>query len=188
VSGATDYGIFNVAFEPNGTALVFAHSITDAAALSFAAPNTLSTSFQVSVPEDVGLPVYGSFLDPDFMSGEFGDDLDGRFSFQAARIGEANALYRCTGPYVNEGDLAGFVVLDVDASNNVAGVEYQFYEPFPDIANLQVAISGSIMGSTFTGTLGGKPVTGAYTSNPMTLSLRSSADERHFEAVGCRLN
>jgi len=186
-----DYGIFDVAFEPDGSFLLFEQSLTNGSGTNTsgnALNPALDGTFAATItPGDTQL--YGSFLDSDFIGGGFQSAVETKRSFRASRVaGSSTAVYRFTGEYVDrDGDLAGFVALDVDATNNISGVEYQFLQSFPYLANRQVEVSGVISGSTFNVTVGGEPLAGTFSSDPLTLRAGSD-DQAYFAARGCRLN
>src|SRR5262249_5480545 len=142
-------------------------SVTGLAASTGALDSSLDLSFS-SLSQNPAARVNGTFADPDFLSGTFTAGTAGTFG--AARIGHTlDARYRftCTFDICNQDyggcdfHFSGFAVLSMDDANNISGTAYGYYVGRSSGSRWQAAaISGTVSGATFTGTLYGNAISG----------------------------
>src|SRR6266853_1358825 len=141
----------------------------------------------------------GVFADPDFLSGTYSAETSGTFG--AARIGgTSDARYRFTGTFnVCNHDysgcnfqFSGFAVLSMDGANNVSGTAYGLYVGKSTGHRMRTAaISGSVSGAIFTGTLDGRAISGPFASAGLTITASydgPSSIQTKLTASGCTLN
>jgi Putative Ig domain len=160
---------------------------------------SLDSSFS-SISQSPTPHIQGFFTDPDFISGTYTAGVSGTFG--AARIDSStsDARYHFTGTFsVCNQDYSGcdfhysgFAVLTMDSANNISGTAYGLYVGKSSGARLQTAaISGSVSGAMFSGTLDGYPISGAFTSAGLAITASddgSNSIHTDLMASGCILN
>jgi hypothetical protein len=173
-------------------------SVTGLAAGTGALDPSLNSSFS-SVSQSPAANVQGILSDPDFLSGTYMAGTSGTFG--AARIGDTpDARYRFTGNFdvCNHDysgcdfDFSGFAVLSMDGENNVSGTAYGHYVGRSGGRSIRTAaISGSVSGAIFTGTLDGRAISGPFASAGLTITASydgPSSIQTKLAASGCALN
>ncbi len=134
-----------------------------------------------------GATFSGQFTTSNDVSGTWENSISSiSGTFQGGRIGgDVNATYRFTGSF--GGDDYGLYALDVDSSDNVVGVAYSV------ITNELFTVSGSVSGSTVSGTVSsGAVFTGTLDkSNGLlngswTNGVRGTSGT--YSGSGCKLN
>ena len=173
-------------------------SVTGLAAGTGALNPSLDSSFS-SISQSPATTIQGIFADPDFLSGTYSAETSGTFG--AARIGNApDARYRLTGNFdvCNHGYsgcdfyFSGFAVLSMDGANNVSGTAYGLYLGKSTGHRMRTAaISGSVSGAIFTGTLDGRAISGPFASAGLTITASydgPSSIQTKLTASGCALN
>ena len=173
-------------------------SVTGLAAGTGALDPSLNSSFS-SVSQSPATRVQGILSDPDFLSGTYMAGTSGTFG--AARIGNTpDARYRFTGNFdvCNHGysgcdfHFSGFAVLSMDGANNVSGTAYGHYVGKLGGSSIRTAaISGSVSGAIFTGTLDGRAISGPFASAGLTITASydgPSSIQTKLTASGCALN
>jgi hypothetical protein len=173
-------------------------SVTGLAAGTGALDPSLNSSFS-SVSQTPATGVQGVLSDPDFLSGTYMAGTSGTFG--AARIGNSpDARYRFTGNFdVCNHDysgcdfnFSGFAVLSMDGANNVTGTAYGLYVGRAGGGSFRsAAISGSVSGAIFTGTLDGRPISGPFASAGLTITASydgPSSIQTKLTASGCILD
>lgn len=187
-----DRGRFGMLVGTNGAVFGIGYSTDDQTGFT-TGPN----SFPVSVDQQrnfiagtttTGASFTGRFTTPNDVSGTWrlGATEDGTFT--GARVGGlANALYRFTGGYVeNGGGDAGLFTFDVSATDQVAGFAYSI--PGDEL----IALTGSVNGTTLSGTTStGMSFTATLnkTTGLITAGTYTGAGVTGvFSGGGCRLN
>jgi hypothetical protein len=173
-------------------------SVTGFAAGTGALDPILNSSFS-SISQTPATSVQGILSDPDFLSGTYTAGTSGTFG--AARIGNTpDARYRFTGNFdVCNRDysgcdfhFSGFAVLSMDGANNVSGAAYGLYVGKSGGRSIRTAaISGSVSGAVFTGTLDGRAISGPFASAGLTITASydgPSSIQTKLTASGCVLN
>jgi hypothetical protein len=173
-------------------------SVTGFAAGTGALDPSLDSSFS-SISQSPATSVQGILSDPDFLSGTYMAGTSGTFG--AARIGNTpDARYRFTGNFdVCNRDysgcdfhFSGFAVLSMDDANNVSGTAYGPYVGRAGGRSIRTAaISGSVSGAIFTGTLDGRAISGPFASAGLTITASydgPSSIQTKLTASGCILN
>jgi Putative Ig domain len=159
----------------------------------------LDSSFS-STSQDPATSVQGVLSDPDFLNGTYVAGTSGTFG--AARIGDTpDARYRFTGTFnVCNHDyggcdfnFSGFAVLSMDGANNVSGTAYGLYVGRSKRGSSMrtAAISGSVSGAIFTGTLDGHEISGPFASAGLTITASydgPSSIQTQLTASGCMVN
>jgi hypothetical protein len=159
---------------------------------------SLDSSFS-SGSQSPATSVQGILSDPDFLSGTYMAGTSGTFG--AARIGNTpDARYRFTGNFdVCNHDysgcdfnFSGFAVLNMDGANNISGTAYGRYVGRSGGRSIRTAaISGSVSGAIFTGTLDGRAISGSFESAGLTITASydgPSSIQTKLTASGCILN
>ena len=178
---------------PDGTV-----SVTGLSAGTGVLDPSLDSSFS-SISQSPAPQFQGVFSDPDFLSGTYLAGTSGTFG--AARIGNTpDARYRFTGNFdVCNHDYSGcdfhflgFAVLSLDGANNVSGTAYGGYVGRAGGSSLRTAaISGSVSGAIFTGTLDGHTISGPFASAGLTITASYDGPDSiqtTLTASGCALN
>jgi hypothetical protein len=173
-------------------------SVTGLAAGIGALDPSLNSSFS-SVSQSPATSVQGILFDPDFLSGTYMAETSGTFG--AARIGNTpDARYRFTGKFdvCNHGYsgcdfyFSGFAVLSMDGAYNVSGTAYGRYVGKSTGHRMRTAaISGSVSGAIFTGTLDGRAISGPFASAGLTIIASYDGPgsiQTKLTASGCILN
>ena len=188
-----DAGRWGMLVFPNGNVFGIGYSITEdegftTGALSTAVAVDQNRAF-ISGNTTTGASFSGRFTSPDAVSGNWqfaGTTDDGTFT--GTRLGGlANALYRFSGAFVEQGGGdAGLFTFDVSDTDTVSGFAYSI--PGDELVNLTGTVSGTTLtgqstpaGITFTATL--NKATGQLTGGTYQGDLPGS-----FSGAGCRLN
>jgi Putative Ig domain len=173
-------------------------SVTGFAAGTGALDPSLDSSFS-SISQSPATSFQGILSDPDFLNGTYVAGTSGTFG--AARIGNTpDARYRFTGNFdVCNRDysgcdfhFSGFAVLSMDGANNVSGTAYGPYVGRAGGRSIRTAaISGSVSGAIFTGTLDGRAISGPFESAGLTITAGYDGPgsiQTKLTASGCILN
>jgi hypothetical protein len=173
-------------------------SVTGLAAGTGAVDPSLDSGF-ASISQSPAGGIQGTIADPDFLSGTYTAGTAGTFG--AARIGNIpDARYRFTGNFdVCNHDYSGcdfhfwgFAVLSMDGANNVSGTAFGHYVGKSSGSSFRTAaISGSVSGAIFTGTLDGRAISGPFANAGLTITASydgPSSIQTKLTASGCALN
>jgi hypothetical protein len=152
-----DSGRFGfVTFQPNGNVLGIGYSPGDQTGFTTGGLSTPIAADQtrsfIAGTTSSGASFSGSFTSPDAVSGTWRNGATDDGTFTGTRIGGlANAVYRFTGGYVeNGGGDAGLFTFDINATDQVTGTAYSI--PGDELITLTGNVNGTALsGTTSTG-------------------------------------